>query len=264
MPLSFETLLYETDGHIATLTLNRPQALNALSQRMFAELPVAWQAFADDPEARVLIFTGAGDRALCAGVDVKEEASGGHMRQERTEAQAAPRYTARQCGIWKPVICAINGIVGGGGLMFVADADLVIAAEHAQIFNPGVSVGIVSPMGPVTLARKASFDAAMRMFLTGAKERLSAQRAHQLGLVGEVVPKEDLLPAARRLAEKIVANSPAAVAGAQRALWESFDHGLTAAVENSDHIIRPYLSHPDFTEGPRAFAEKRKPVWTVR
>jgi enoyl-CoA hydratase/carnithine racemase len=114
------------------------------------------------------------------------------------------------------------------------------------------------------MARKMPFEAVMRMMLVGNMERISAQRAYELGLVGEVVPREELMPAARRLAEKIAENSPTAVRLAKRCLWESFEMPLAQALENSAKIMGEYRNHPDLAEGPRAFAEKRKPVWTVR
>lgn len=263
--MDYETLRYEKDGHIVTIMLNRPAALNAINSKMFEELPDAWKRFNEDKDAWVAIFTGAGDRALCAGVDVKEQARTGNMVKARDDAEGTKvQLTARHCGVEKPVICALNGLVGGGGLMFLSDADIVIAAEHAEIFNPGVSVGIIAPYGPIVMARKMPFEAILRMTLVGNAERMSAQRAYQLGLVGEVVPKEQLLSAARAVAEKIAANSPTAVRLAKRALWESFEYPLTQALDNAAKIMAEYRGHPDLVEGPRAFAEKRKPVWTVR
>jgi enoyl-CoA hydratase/carnithine racemase len=263
--VDFETLKYEKDDRVVTITLNRPEALNAISQKMFEELPAAWKAFDEDKDAWVAIFTGAGDRALCSGVDVKEQARSGNMSRDRRDNEGTQvKLTARHCEVGKPVICAINGLVGGGGLMFVSDADIVIAADHAQIFNPGVSVGIIAPYGPIIMARKMPFEAVMRMILVGNKERMSAQRAYELGLIGEVVAKDDLLPAARRIAEKIAENSPTAVRLAKQCLWEAYEMPLSQALENSARIMKEYRTHPDLAEGPRAFAEKRKPVWTVR
>jgi enoyl-CoA hydratase/carnithine racemase len=262
--VKFQTIKFEKEGQFVTITLNRPQAPNAFNTKMGEELGQAWQAFEADEGARVAILTGAGERALCAGMDVKEEAVQGNLRQPWDEEAPRRNLTNRLAGVSKPVVCAINGIVGGGGLIFIADADLVVAAEHAQIFNPGVNVGILSPMGEVVMARKMSFEAVMRMFLTGNKKRMSAQRAYELGLVSEVVPQEDLLPAARRLAEKIAANSPAAVRLAKQCLWEALELPLSGALANSANIMEGYHGHPDLVEGPRAFAEKRKPNWAVR
>lgn len=262
--MTFETLLYEQDGHILTITLNRPKSLNALSRQMGREITRAWADFKADPEAWVCILTGAGERALCAGMDLKEEAQAGNMNTFPDMEGARNHLSAHEAGVYKPVICAVNGIVGGGGLMFVAGSDIIIAAENAEFFNPGVSVGVVSPYGPILLTRRMPFEAVMRMFLVGSKERLCARRALELGLVSEVVPQAELIPTARRIAQCIAENSPTAVGQAKRALWESLQHPLSAALDNSEAIMAEYRGHPDLTEGPRAFAEKRKPVWMAR
>lgn len=221
MSLTFDTLLYEQDGPVVTLWLNRPEARHALNARMREELPRAWDAIKADDSVRVVIFTATGDRALCSGLDLKEQARSGALYPPRPQpSAAATRLTAWHCGVWKPVICAVNGFVAGGGLLFVAYADLVIAAEHAEFSNPGVSFGILAPFPQVALARRMPFDAAMRMFLVGDQERLSAERARALGLVGEVVAKEELLPAARRLAMLLAEQPPEALAAAKRALWD--------------------------------------------
>jgi enoyl-CoA hydratase/carnithine racemase len=262
--MELATVKYERDGHVVTITLNRPDALNAMNVQLRDDVDRAWEAFKADEDAWVAILTGAGERALCAGMDVKEEARTGNMNRPPEEEVRRRNFSPRQAGVQKPVICALNGIVGGVGLVLVSDADIVIAAEHAEIFNPGVSVGIVAPFGPIAMARNAPFGPIMRMFLVGNKERISAQRAYELGLVTEVVPKEDLLPAARRLAAKIAENAPTAVRLAKQCLWDALDLTLSGALENSTRIMDSYRGHPDLAEGPRAFAEKRKPVWTVR
>src|SRR5436190_21308329 len=149
--MDFETIKYEKDGRIVTITLNRPEALNSVNDQMLAELSRAWQTFNEDREAWVAIYTGAGERALCAGVDLRQPMQAAAGPPDR---KGGPRFklTSRDFGVEKPVICAINGLATGAGLAFIADADLVIAAEHVQFLNTGVSLGIVAAHGPILFA----------------------------------------------------------------------------------------------------------------
>jgi enoyl-CoA hydratase/carnithine racemase len=258
--VDFETLKYEKDGRIVTITLNRPEAMNTVNDQMLAELSRAWEAFNADREAWVAIYTGAGERALCAGVDLRQPMQAAAGASDRKGGNRI-KLTSRDYGVEKPVICAINGLATGAGLAFIADSDLVIAAEHVQFLNTGVSLGIVAAHGPIVFARKMGFEAAMRMFLVGNKERLSAQQALTLGLVSEVVPKEELLPAARRLAEKIAQNSPTAVRLAKRIMWEALDLPLSGAIDNFYAVLESVGRYPDQAEGRQAFMEKRSPNW---
>jgi enoyl-CoA hydratase len=157
----------------------------------------------------------------------------------------------------------VNGVCAGGGLHFVADADVVIASSEATFLDPHVSVGQVSAYEVIGLLRKMPAEAVMRMALVGRHERLSAARALQLGMVSQVVPAADLERAAQELAEKIAHNSPAAMAATKRALWNALEVGLTDACRAGGRELVSMWGHPDQAEGPRAFAEKREPVWTA-
>ncbi len=261
--MEFETLLYEKRDAVAVVTLNRPERLNAINGVMSRELPRAWQQVMKDPEVVVAILTGAGDRALCTGFDMLDFAKGDTEVGEPEDrgSLASVRFTALQNGCWKPVITAVNGMVTGGGLHFIAGSDLIVAAEHATFFENHVRVGLISGLEPVGLARRLPLEAVLRMSLLGGAERMSAARAYDLGLLGDVVSKEELMPRARELAAKIAECSPAALMASKRSIWESLDRGLADALENTWSIIRDHTGHPDAQEGPRAFAEKRKPRW---
>jgi enoyl-CoA hydratase/carnithine racemase len=171
------------------------------------------------------------------------------------------KLTAIQNRCWKPVITAVNGMVVGGGLHFVADSDLILAAEHATFFDTHVKVGLVAGLEPVGLARRIPLEAVLRMALLGGSERLSAEQAREIGLVGEVLPAERLLPRARELAGKIAQHSPAALARSKQAVWESLDRGLQEGLARAWEIIGEHTEHPDMNEGARAFVEKRRPRW---
>jgi enoyl-CoA hydratase/carnithine racemase len=196
-------------------------------------------------------------------MDVAEMASGDTEGRANESMEASPftKLTAIHNRCWKPVVTAVNGMAVGGGLHFVADSDLVLAAEHASFFDTHVKVGLVAGLEPVGLARRIPLEAALRMALLGGAERLSAAQAREIGLVGEVLPAADLLPRALVLAEKIAEHSPAALARTKRAVWESLDRGLHDGLANAWAIIGEHGSHPDMKEGATAFVEKRKPRW---
>lgn len=263
--MRFETLLYEVDGGVATITLNRPERHNAFNLTMGRELRALWAEVTRDPAVVCAILTGAGERAFCTGMDVADVADGSAPDAANAErAGGRPFYlhlTALQNRCWKPVITAVNGMVVGGGLHFVADSDLILAAEHATFFDTHVKVGLVAGLEPVGLARRIPLEAVLRLALLGGSERMTAQQALALGLVGEVLPGERLLPRARELAAKIAEHSPTALARSKQAIWESLDGGLQDGLDGAERAIARHQSHPDFAEGTRAFVEKRKPRW---
>ncbi len=262
--MTFDTLLYETEDRVATLTLNRPERRNAFNQTMAEELGRAWEEVKRDPEVTCVILTGAGDQALCTGVDVTSIVeSGGFDRRDAVPQKEPPflKMTAVQNQCWKPVITAVNGMVCGGGLHFIADSDIIVCAEHATFFDTHVSLGVISGLEPVSLARRIPLEAVMRLALLGGSERMTAQQALSLGLVGEVVPQQDLMPRARELARKIAAHSPTALARSKQAIWQSLEMGLDDALKNAWELIRTHTQHPDHSEGPRAKVEKREAKW---
>jgi (E)-benzylidenesuccinyl-CoA hydratase len=256
-------ILYEKSDAIATITLNRPHRLNALTPRMWREqLPEAWQRADKDPAVRVIIFTGAGDRAFCSGADVQELSKLAQSGQLGGANDQTLLISARHNHVTKPVITAVNGTCAGGGLMFVADSDIAIAAEHATFLNPAVSIGQLAFVAPTTWTRWVPFPALMRMTLMGSKERLNAQRAAELGIVTEVVPGAALVQRAREVAGLIASNSPAAVRASKRMLWEALERNLSGAQTFAAQVSAEYRGHPDSIEGPKAFVEKRAPRWS--
>jgi enoyl-CoA hydratase/carnithine racemase len=253
--MQFETLRYEKRDGIAWLTLNRPERLNAINGVMSRELPKAWDNAKADPEVVAVVVTGAGDRALCTGYDVSDVAAG------NADVGDQLRLTAIQNSCWKPVITAVNGMVCGGGLHFVADSDIVICSDDATFFDSHVNVGLVSALEPIGLARRAALEPTLRLALVGRKERMPAQRAFQLGWVGEVVPKAKLLERAAELAQALRGNSTAAMAQTKRAIWQSLNLGLDRAQEMGWSVIEEHWDNPDIQEGAGAFREKRPPRW---
>jgi enoyl-CoA hydratase/carnithine racemase len=258
----FQTLKLHRDGPVGWLLFNRPESLNAMNSRMRAELADAWLELDRDPDVRVIVHTGEG-RAFQTGVDVAELATDGlGMERYRADMEAYDlHFTAWHQQVGKPVIAAVNGICAGGGFHWVSDADIVIAATTAEFTEPHVSIGQVVAMESIGLLRKMPFEAVMRMALVGRHERMTAQRAYELGMVSQLVPPDQLRDAAQELGETIARNSPAAMAATKRALWGALETGLTEACRQGAREVVSVWGHPDQDEGPRAFAEKREPRW---
>ncbi|MDT3444196.1 enoyl-CoA hydratase/isomerase family protein [Pseudofrankia sp. BMG5.37] len=259
----YETLVVARRGHVGWLIFNRPKQLNAMNNRMRDELAKAWLELDGDPEIRVIVHTGEG-RAFQTGVDVAEIATDGlGMERYRAEAEVFDlHFTAWHQKVEKPVIAAVNGLCGGGGFHFVADADIVIAAADAKFFDPHVSVGQVVSFELMALLRKMPFEPVMRMALVGAHERMPAARAYELGMVSEVVdPPARLRERAAEIAELVARNSPVAMRATKRALWGALEDGLTAACKaGAAHLVSVW-GHADQVEGPAAFVEKRPAKW---
>jgi enoyl-CoA hydratase/carnithine racemase len=250
------------DG-IAVITLDRPEKGNSLAPRMMSVFRAIWSEVRDDPAIRVAIVTAAGARHFCTGFDVSEsEGEDAKVVFANRPLAEAVHWSPQQNRVWKPVICAVQGLCVGGGLHFVVDADLVVASENAAFMDAHVNVGMVGALENVGLARRLPLGTALRMTLVGRDYRLSAARAHQLGLVDELVATPaGVLPAALELARSLLANSPQAMALSKQAVWGSLEQGYRAALESAWALLRLHWGHPDFREGPRAFAEKRPPRW---
>jgi len=264
---NYQYVLYEKKGHIASVTINRPEVMNALHADANSELSEVFTDFKEDDNAWIAILTGAGERAFSAGNDLKATA----VATARGESMAARAATDRpvyfggvvglQCN--KPIIAAVNGVAAGGGFEIALACDLIIAAEHARFALPEPRVGLVAGAGGMhRLPQQLPLKLAMGLLLTG--KWLSAQDAARYGLVNEVVPAEQLMATAERWASEILECSPLSV----RLTKESVMAGLALSVEEAMAADRErmqvLLSSQDFREGPAAFAEKRKPNWTGR
>jgi enoyl-CoA hydratase/carnithine racemase len=223
----------------------------------------AWIELDRDPEVRVIVHTGNG-RAFQTGVDVMEIATDGvgFERYRDSMENFDVHFTAWHQQVWKPVICAVNGICAGGAFHWVADSDIVIASSDAQFFDPHVSVGQVVSIEAIGMIRRMPAEAVMRMAFVGKYERMSAQRAYELGMISQIVdPPEQLREEAQKLAEMVAKNSPTAMRQTKKALWGALEAGLTDACKaGAQHLVAMW-GHPDQEEGPAAFAEKREPDW---
>ena len=263
-----DTVRWEVADRVATITLNRPERLNAMNQQMRDELRTCWQRVKDDPDVWVAIVTGAG-RAFSSGADVESLATGGFVKPDRWRELAmhegiALLPTPRRMRVHKPVIAAVNGVVAGVTLDLVTEADIPIASDKATFVDPHVSLGYVSSHEMVNMARRVPVAVCLRMALLGSRERMTAERAWQVGLVTEVVPHDRLMDRARELAAMICTNAPLAVWGTKMAILQ----GLGLPIAQAEEIAAGYLEvveqSEDHAEGPRAFVEKREPRWKAR
>ena len=254
---------YEVSDHVATITLDNQKARNAFDYEMCMELKRLWGVVNEDPDVRCAIVTGAGDKAFCTGWDLTSTASGESQDFAKGTRKAAPynNITAVQNKCWTPVITAVNGMCNGGGLHFIADTDITIAADSATFFDTHCANGLAAVVEMVGLARKIPLDAVFRLCYMGSVERVGAEQAKQLGMVGEVVPASNLMDRAREVAEVVCRWSPTALARTKQAIWESLDYGLEDALEKTHKILDVHADHGDMIEGATAFMEKRDPNW---
>jgi enoyl-CoA hydratase/carnithine racemase len=255
------TVLYERDGHVATITYNRPEALNAINGALREDLNAAWLRFREDDDAWVAIVTGAG-RAFCAGADLKDGA--GSVGTWSGSFWEIPTINSFESGleIWKPTIAAVNGHCIGYGLTLVAACDFVLASERAEFGFPEVRIGVPTIVGAIRLPKKIDMQHALELLLTG--DRIDARRAKEIGLALDVVEHDNLLPAARRLADRLCQGAPLAVRAVKEMAYRGQVLPWTEAVRMGETMRRVVMQTEDAREGGLAARERRAPVWKGR
>jgi enoyl-CoA hydratase/carnithine racemase len=253
---------YQKEGRIAVFTINRPEALNAMNVQALKELGEAMADFRDDPDAWVGIITGAGDRAFCAGADIKDMLP--FMQKALPQTPwAVPDTPMRGLDIWKPLIAAINGVALGGGLEIALACDIRIASEKARLGVPEVMLGLIPGWGGTQrLPRVIPMCKAAEMLFTG--KQIDAQEAHRIGLVNTIVPPEQVMPAAREMADAICKAGPLAVRAAKEAMVRGSSMTLEEGLKLENALEAYTLSTEDFAEGTKAFVEKRKPDYKAK
>jgi enoyl-CoA hydratase/carnithine racemase len=230
-PGRYETVLVDESDHVVTLTLDRPERLNAFSQQMCEEFAHIWGWIREDDDVHAVVLRAAGDRAFSVGADQTDRVfqHPNIWSAEDPGNQLSPKFN----DVWKPVVCAVQGMAAGGAFYWINESDIVICSEDATFFEPHVTYGKVAALEPIGLAHRAPLGEVLRMALLGNDERMSAQRALQIGLVSEVVPREQLWDRAADLATRIAEKPPIAVQGTVRAIWESMDVGRREGLRRS-------------------------------
>ena len=254
-----DSVIYEIKDKIAYVTINRPHALNACDQPTYNRLAEVWRDFRDNDDAWIAILTGMGERAFCAGSDIKLNFSGKPRPSESFDPQRMGDLT-RGLEIWKPIIAAINGHANGGGLEMALACDIRVASENAQFGLGEVKLGLLPGGGGTQrLPRAVSLCNALWLLYTG--DRIDAQEAYRIGLVNKVVPLPELMATAKAMAEKILESGPLAVRAIKQAAIKGMSMPLEDGLRIEQHLFRMLRNTEDSKEGTRAFAEKRKPEW---
>ena len=274
MQTEFETLLYQEDDGVATVTLNRPDKHNSFDLQMERELRELWTGLRWHKDVRVVILTGAGDKAFCTGIDREESIESNYLAPDAATdpdpMAAGPVRTPfqyndpgavinpKQNDMWKPVVAAVNGMACGGAFYMLGESDIVIAADHATFFDPHVTYGMVAGFESVHLLQKLPLGETLRMALLGVHERMTAERAHQLGLVSEVVPQSQLMERARWIAHTIASAPAWAVQGTVRAVWMAHELSRREAMAHVSSFVALGTQFDDIAEGQAAFQGERK------
>lgn len=270
----YTTLRYEERNGVAWITLNRPDVHNAFDLVMMRELHRCWRELRDDDDVRVVVLTGAGDKAFCTGVDRAAAGVGEPDRPNDIGQRGATPLHLNDPGdwlppktagdLWKPVIAAVNGMACGGAFYLLGEVEFIIAADHATFFDPHTTYGMAAVFEPMMMLQRMPLGEVMRMSLMGAHERMSARRACEVGLVQEVVPGDELLEAAGRAAEIIASQPPLAVQATVRAVWYAQELGHRQALDVAKTLVQLGTDENSLAAGQRAFASGRRPRWRLR
>jgi enoyl-CoA hydratase/carnithine racemase len=252
MSRAYRTIRYETsDDRVATITLDRPEVLNAFDRQMCEEMQDVWQVVRGDASVHAVVLRATGERAFCAGLDTSKPF--GQPPDVWNHQDPGELLSPKWQKMWKPVVCAVQGMCTAGAFYFVNESDVVICSTDATFFDSHVSAGLVSALEPVGLMRRVGLGETLRMALLGNDERISAATALRISLVTEVVDRAQLWPRAHELAAAIAAKPTAATQGTVRAIWESLDRPYRVAMEQG--LIYTRLGNPlgmaDIADHPR-------------
>jgi enoyl-CoA hydratase/carnithine racemase len=266
-----ETVTYEVGDGVGWVTLNRPEVMNAFDARMQDELSQLWRAIRGDDNVRVVVLTGAGDRAFCTGIDRSGIAgdgtaeggvgfAGSPFHLDDPGAKLGPKSN----DLWKPVIAAVNGIACGGAFYLLGECDILIAANTATFFDPHVTYGMPASYESMLMVGRMPLGEVLRMQLTGAAERMSAKRAYDVGLVSEVVGQGELRDAAQRLADVIAASPTLAVQATLKAVWTAAELGRRQALDLGYAFVAMGMTDESLAEGQRRFTSGERVEWRLR
>jgi len=273
----FETISYdEGDDGVAVVTLNRPDVHNAFNSLMQRELHTLWRALRRHDPVRCIVLTGAGDKAFCTGIDRMEQMGGESDDTTDRDVVGSGGVTPfmfndpgdnigpKSCDLWKPVIAAVNGMACGGAFYMLGEVEFIVAAETASFFDPHVTYGMTAAFEPIHMAGITPFCEIMRLSLLGNYERMSAARAHQIGMVSEVVPLADVRARARELAAIIASQPRLAIEGTVRALWSTRSMPQREAVRLGYAFVAMGTNQDSIAEGQQLFSSGKRVEWKLR
>jgi len=266
----YETITYEEVDGVAWVTLNRPEVHNAFNFQMQRELKEVWRGLRTNDDVNCIVLSGAGDKAFCVGID-RSEIMGdwehpGQIRETSATGTGTTPATPwhfddpgenvgpKTNDLWKPVIASVNGMACGGAFYMLGEVEFIIAAEHATFFDPHVTFGMTACFESIHMLQKMPFGEIMRMALLGASERMSARRAHEIGLVSEVVPAEQLREATSWAAAQIASSPPVAIQGTVRSLWMGRELSRLQALDQARILIKLGSDPQSLFEGQQRFA----------
>ena len=275
MDTDFETLLYEERDGVAWVTLNRPDRLNAFNSLMQRELHALWRGLRRHDDVRCVVLTGAGEKAFCTGIDRTEQMGSG--ADDTTDPDVVGSGSTpfmfndpgdnigpKSSDLWKPVIAAVNGIACGGAFYMLGEVEFIIAAEHATFFDPHVTYGMTAAFEPIHMSGIMPFGEIMRLSLLGNYERLSAQRAYEIGLVSEVAPKGELQEQTAWAANAIASQPPLAIQGTVRAIWSARELGHRRALQLGYAYVGLGTNQDSIAEGQKLFESGTRIDWRSR
>jgi enoyl-CoA hydratase/carnithine racemase len=257
----YETIIYEERDAVAYIALNRPDALNAFDSTMCRELKGVWRSLRANDDVRCAVLTGTGERAFCVGIDrgapdtyvVFEKSTLYGTSNNYMYDDPGKDLGPKANDLWKPVICAVNGMACGGAFYMIAESDIIIAAEHATFFDPHVTYGQAAVYEPIMMRQHLSLGNVLRIALLGARERVSAQTALQIGLVTQVVPAAELAATAAWLGDSVASLDPSVSAGTLRAVWAANDLGRLGALSMAPSILSTSIDKDVMRAGNEAF-----------
>jgi enoyl-CoA hydratase/carnithine racemase len=267
-----QTLLYEESDGVAWVTLNRPAAYNAFDSVMQSELRDLWSMLRKNDDVRCVVLTGSGDKAFCTGLDRGEIQDLDELPEGKLPGYNTPwdfddpgkSVCPKSNDLWKPVIAAVNGMACGGAFYILGEVDFIIAADHATFFDPHVTYGMPAAFEPIFLLHKMPFQEVVRLSLLGAHERMSAQRAHQVGLVSEVVPLDELHSRTAWAAQAIADQPALAVGGTVRALWTGLELTRRQALDHAFLFTNIGTNAASLAEGQQRFSSGDRIDWRLR
>ena len=266
---SYTTISVEQSGSVLIMTLDRPDVLNAFDQTMQDEVRSVWREMRSDDSVNVGVITGSGDRAFCVGIDRNQPmtaAEGNVFGTSNPFMYDDPGFDLgpKSCDLWKPVIAAVNGMACGGAFYLLAEADIILAAEHATFFDPHVTYGMAAVYEPMKMLARMPFGEVLRMSLVGAHEKISAATAMRMGLVSEVTDSATLMTTTLELAHVIASQPPLAVQTTLRAIWAAHELSPAQAISVAPAILANGMSPAALAEGQKVFESKVRITPKVR